>query len=139
MINTLSTLIKYYKHKNKGDHFSLASVSESSILTVLKATQVSEGAGLGNLSGCLDGDGDGAKVSKHISDLFNLLITSERYPDSCEITKFKPLCKKGSLSLPYNYRPISLLHLISKVIEKVIYDQATTFLNLRILFYTCLS
>ena len=139
MINTLSTLIKYYKHKNKGDHFSLASVSESSILTVLKATQVSEGAGPGNLSGCLDGDGDGAKVSKHISDLFNLLITSERYPDSCKITKFKPLCKKGSLSLPCNYRPISLLHLMSKVIEKVIYDQATTFLNLRILFYTCLS
>ena len=36
---------------------------------------------------------------------------------------------KGSLTQPCNYRPISLLHLISKVIEKVTHGQTSTFLN----------
>ena len=36
---------------------------------------------------------------------------------------------KGSLTEPCNYRPISLLHLISKVIEKVTHGQTSTFLN----------
>ena len=35
----------------------------------------------------------------------------------------------GSLTEASNYRPITLLLLISKVIEKVIHDQTSTFLN----------
>ena len=34
-----------------GDYFRLASVSENSILTILKVTQVSKAAGCNNLSG----------------------------------------------------------------------------------------
>ena len=34
----------------QGDHFNLASVSESSILFILKATKVSKTVGLDNLS-----------------------------------------------------------------------------------------
>ena len=41
----MSKLMKYYEHMVQGDHFNLASVSESSIQTILKA------AGPGNLSG----------------------------------------------------------------------------------------
>ena len=80
---------------------------------------------------------DGAKfLYKPISDLCNLSITSEKFSDSCKVAKVKPLYKKGSLALPCNYRPISLLPLISKVIEKVIHEQAGTFLNSRDLLCT---
>ena len=71
-----------------------------------------------------------------ISDLFNLSINSEKFPDSCKVAKLRPLYKKGSLTQPCNYRPISLLPLISKVIEKVIHDQTSTFLNSKQLLYT---
>ena len=37
--------------------------------------------------------------------------------------------KKGFLTEESNYRPISLLPLISKVIEKVIHNQTSVFLN----------
>ena len=113
----------------------MASVSENSILTILKTTQVSEAAGIGNLSGRFLKDG--AKVlSRPISDLCNLSITSEMFHDICKVAKLKPLYKKGSLTEPYNYRPISLCPLISKVIEKVIHDQASTSLNLKNLLNT---
>ena len=118
-----------------GDYFHLPSISENSMLTILKATQVLKAAGTDNLSGSFLKDG--AKFSlKSISDLFNLSITSEKSPASCKVAKLKQLYKKGSLTQPCNYRPISLLSLISKVIEKVIQDQTSTFLNSKNLFYT---
>ena len=113
---SISTLIKYFEHKIQCDRFNLASVSESSILIVLKATQVSRAASLDNISGRFlkDGAKSISDLSKPISDLCNLSITYEKFPDSCKVAKLKPLYKKGSLTLPCNYRPISLLPLISK-------------------------
>ena len=40
-----------------GDYFHLASASENSVLTILKATQVSKAAGIDNLSGRFLKDG----------------------------------------------------------------------------------
>ena len=132
---SINSVIKYYEHMILGDYFHLASVSENSFLTNLKATQVSKAAGIDNLSGRFLKDG--AKVlSKPISDLCNLSITSEKFPDPCKEAKLKPLYKKGSVTEPCNYRSISLLSLISTVIEKVIHDQTSTFLNSKNLLYT---
>ena len=118
-----------------GDYWHLASVSENSILTILKAIQVLKVAGIDNLSGRFLKNG--AKVlSKHISHLHNLAITSEKFTDNCKVAKLKPLYKKGSLTEPCDFRPISLLPLISKVIEKVIHNQTSTFLNSKNLLYT---
>ena len=126
---SINLVIKYYEHMILGDYFHLASVSENSILTILKATQASKAAGIDNLSGRFLKDG--AKgLSKPISDLCNLSITST------SVAKLKPLYKKGSVTEPCNYRLISLLPLISKVIEKVIHDQTSTFLNSKNLLYT---
>ena len=92
---SINSVVKYYEHMILGDYFHLASVSENSILTILKATQVSKAAGIDNLSGRFLKDG--AKVlSKPISELCNLSITSEKFPDPCKVIKLKPLCKNGS-------------------------------------------
>ena len=87
-----------------------------------------------NLSGRLLRDG--AKVlAKPITNICNLSITSGKFPDSCKLAKLKPIYKKGSLTEASNYRPIPLLPLISKVIEKVIHDQTSAFFNSRNLLY----
>ena len=102
----------------QGCHFNLTSVSENPVLTILKATQVSKAAGLDNPSGRFLKDG--AKfLAKPISDLCNISINSEKFPNLCKVAKLKPLYKKGSVTQPFNYRPIFLLPLISKVIAKV--------------------
>ena len=57
---------------------------------------------------------DGANIlAKPISELCNLSIKFSLFPTDCQIAKLKPLFKKGSTTLPKNYRPISLLLLIS--------------------------
>ena len=95
-------------------------------------------AGLDSLSGRFLKEGEKFLV-KPISDLCNFSINSNKFPDSCKVAKLRPLYKKCSLTQPCNYRPISLLPLISKVIEKVINDQTSTFLNSKDLLYTCQS
>ena len=46
--------------------------------------------------------------------------------------QFKPLYKKGKKTDPKNYRPISLLPVISKILEKVIHDQTMEFVTKKI-------
>ena len=132
---SINNVFKYYEHMIQGSHFNLASVSENSILTILKSTHVSKAAGLDGLSDRFLKNG--AKLlAKRISDSCNLSINSEKFLNSCKVAKLRPLYKKGSLTQPYNYRPISYLPLISKVMEKVIHDQRSTFLNSKQLLYT---
>ena len=50
--------------------------------TILSATQVSKAAGIDNLSECFLKD-VAKSLSKPISDLGNLSITSEKFADSC--------------------------------------------------------
>ena len=72
---SIKTVIKYYEHIILGGYFHFASVSENSILTILKATQDSKEASTNNLSGLFLNDRV-TLLSKLISDLSNLSITS---------------------------------------------------------------
>ena len=57
---TLNTVFQHCKGITESDSFNLATVSENTILTILKNTKVSKADGLDNLSGCCLKDG--AKV-----------------------------------------------------------------------------
>ena len=51
------------------------------------------------------------------------------FPDLLKISKVVPLYKKDDDSNLSNYRPISLLPSISKIFEKVLLEQLTTYLD----------
>ena len=103
---TINSVFQHYKGIIQSDSFNLATVSENTMLTILKNTKVSKAACLDNLSGRILKDG--AKVlAKPITDICNLSITSGKFPDSCKLAKLKPINKKGSLTEASNYRPIS--------------------------------
>ena len=89
---------------------------------------VDKAAGIDNLSGKFLKDGANI-LAKPISELCNLLIKYSVFPKYCQIAKLKPLYKKGSTTRPKSYRPISLLPLISKIIEKVIHNQTQGYLD----------
>ena len=127
---TLNTVFQDYRDIIQTDSFNLSTVSENTILNIFSNANVSKAASLDNLSGRFLNDV--VKVlAKPITNLCNLSITSGKFPDSFKIANVKPIYKKGSLPEAFNYRSISLLPLISKVIEKVIHDQTSAFLNSR--------
>ena len=97
---------------------------EIDIEEILRSTNVRKAAGIDDLLGRFLKDGSRV-LSKSISKLCNLSIKLRSFPDSRKIGKLKPLFKKGSKTNPLNYRPISLLPLISKIIEKFIHEQTS--------------
>ena len=74
-------------------------------------------AGLDNLSDCFLKNGAEVLAKPITYLLCNLSITSGKFCHSCKIAKLEPIYKKGSLTEASTYRPISLLLLISKVVE----------------------
>ena len=74
------------------------------------------------------------EVSKSITLIINQSIKSGIFPDRLKIGRILPLFKKGDKSCIENYRPISLLPAISKIFEKVIFDQILDYFNTNKLF-----
>ena len=61
--------------------------------------------------------------------LCNLSISQGVFPSARKVAKLKPFFKTGKKTDLSNYRPISLLPSISKIIERVIHDQTNVFLS----------
>ena len=55
--------------------------------------------------------------------LINQCLHTVVYPSQLKMSRVKPLFKSGDKSLFNNYRPISLLPSLSKIFERVIFDQ----------------
>ena len=60
--------------------------------------------------------------------IFNLSFTSGIFPDAMKIAKVIPVFKKDDPALVKNYRPISLLPVLSKILEKLAYNRLYKFL-----------
>ena len=60
--------------------------------------------------------------------LKNIDIKSRIFTDLCKLAKLKPIFKKRLRMDPFNYRPISLLPLISKIFKKIVHDQMVDYL-----------
>ena len=109
-------------------------MSEDTGLKLFQDLYENKAAGLDNLFGKFLKDG-ATVLAKPISQICHLSIKHSLFSSGCKIAKLKPLFKKGSKTDLKNYRPISLLHLVSKLIEKVIHDQTQSFLDKNDIIY----
>jgi len=66
---------------------------------------------------------------------FNMSFTSGVVPTSLKIAKVIPVYKKGDRCLIGNYRPISLLSVFDKILEKLMYTRLINYLNVNNILY----
>ena len=71
-----------------------------------------------------------------LSQLVNLSFETGIFPDVLKVAKVNPLHKKESKINHHNYRPISLLSVISKIFEKLIYKRIYFYLDQKKLIYS---
>ncbi|CAB3250915.1 unnamed protein product [Arctia plantaginis] len=64
-----------------------------------------------------------------ITHLINLSFETGVFPESLKKSIVKPLYKKGDKLELSNYRPITLIPILSKVFEKAMHKRLTTYLN----------
>ena len=60
---------------------------------------------------------------REITRLINFLIANRSLPDEWKCSNLTPVFKKDEDTRKENYRPVSVLTALSKVYEKVMYDQ----------------
>ena len=74
-------------------------------------------------------------LAEPLSLIANICFETGIHPDKLKIAKITPIYKKGSKLLTCNYRPISLLSNINKILEKLVHSRVFTFLNNNNSFY----
>ena len=108
--------------------FHFTPVTEDLVLALTSNLQNKTSSGMDGISNKL------LKRIKHIivqplTLIINRSLTSGIYPDKFKISKLTPLHKKDDRTIVSNYRPISLLPTMSKIIERVMHSQLYAFLN----------
>ena len=74
-------------------------------------------------------------IAPSVHHIITLSIMQNKYPSLWKHAKVLPLHKKQSLLEPKNYRPVSILPPLSKVLERAIHDQLYSYFSDRRLFH----
>ena len=64
-----------------------------------------------------------------------LNLNQNKFPEAWKLSKVLPLFKKGDALDLKNYRPVSILSPLSKVLEKVVYEQMYSYFSRNHLFH----
>ena len=75
------------------------------------------------------------KIAAPLQIISNTSLLQYKYPTSWKIAHVIAIFKKGDKSLPSNYRPISLISCVGKIMERVIYKYVFNHLQRNKLIY----
>ena len=97
--------------------FHITSTSEENVFKIMEKIEISKAVSIDKLFGRFLKNG-AEILSKPTSEICNLSVSHGIFPSACKVAKLKPIFKKDKKVDPSNYRPISLLPLISKKLKK---------------------
>ena len=111
---------------NLSDFFYLYPTTPQEIQTIISSIQNEYSAGV---------DGTPSFLIKllpsnivvTLTNIFNLSISTDTFISSFKNSKVIPILKKGNPKLAENYRPISLLPVFSKILEKLVHKRLYSF------------
>ena len=76
------------------------------------------------------------EICKPLTLIINQMLTTGIFPDDLKVAKVIPLFKKGKKEILDNYRPISLLPSLSKIFERVFFNQIHAYFTAHNLYYS---
>ena len=100
--------------------FSVSTVSPEEVDKIIRTLKNSKSSGIDNLDTYI------IKLTREhivpsICHIVNLSILSKKFPTKWKIAKVIPLYKgKGSKFDPKNFRPVAILPILSKVLERIL-------------------
>ena len=68
-------------------------------------------------------------IENSLACLFSISIETSQFPDSWKVARITPIFKDGDNTVQSNYRPISVLPVISKLFEKLVFNQLYHYMN----------
>ena len=68
-------------------------------------------------------------IAPSLTALFNMSLHSGKIPTEWKLANVVPVPKKGDPHSIYNYRPVSLLSLVSKLLEHAVFNKVSAFIQ----------
>ena len=97
------------------------------MLKLLSNLSTSKATGYDNTPARFLKDGANIIVSP-LTYIINLSLKTNIVPDDFKTARIVPLYKKGDCNFEGNYRPVSILPVVSKILERIAYDQMYSYL-----------
>ena len=128
-------VIDFYQNQNVSHNtFDLVSVTVDQVSSILNSIIASKATGLDDLPASFI-KGGSSVIANPLTHIVNLSITIGTIPDDMKVARVVPLYNKKSKTNGENYRPISVLSIISKIFERVVFNQLNNFLTEHKLLY----
>ena len=115
-------------NSNLPHEFAFEPITEDFVLRQLKQLKTNKAIGLDNISARLLKD-SASVISASLTRLFNLSLETRTFPSLWKFGKVAALFKKGDRCDANNYRPITVLPTISKILEKAVHTQLYAYLK----------
>ena len=115
-------------------NFSFDTVDNGYVLNLIKKLKPKTSSGHDGLSSIMLGD-IAVSVSPILTCIINQSLCTGIFPESLKVAKIIPIYKKENQHLTDNYRPVSLLPIISKIFEKVVFIQVYDYFTQNDLLY----
>ena len=107
-------------------------ITEEEVHDLIKCINVSKATGPDEVSPRLLKEAD-ATIVPSLTKLFKMSIRLSKVPSSWKLANVLPLFKKGNNSDLNNYRPVSLLSCVSKLLERIIFKHLFNYLRTNLL------
>lgn len=107
---------------------SYITATEKDVSDILKSLNVNKATGPDGISPKMLKEA-GAAIVKPLTTLINMSLSTSLYPKDWKLANVLPLYKKNDRRLINNYRPISLLSCVSKVMERVVFKYTFNFIR----------
>jgi len=68
-------------------------------------------------------------IVKPLTNIFNLSMSTGEVPNDWKLARVSPIYKAGNRDNVSNYRPVSVLNVSSKVMERIVHNQVAHFMD----------
>ena len=110
------------------EHLNHIQVTETEVHDILKSLKSAKASGPDGISPRMLNQ-SAKSFSKPLTRLFNLSLQHGVFPQIWKQANVIPIYKKGDNSSPKNYRPVSLLSIVGKTMEKVVFKHLYNYLK----------
>ena len=131
---TGSLSFENYLKKSKENEFSFSQITEKQVETVIDNLSNKHSSGVDGISTNLLKECKTPLIPA-LTLIINQTLSTGIFPEKLKVAKVVPLFKNGTNTVISNYRPISLLPAMSKVFEKILYNQLYQYFDSNNLFY----
>ena len=127
-IGTSDYNFENYITRTNAEFSCFSTITTSTICHLLNSLSKSKATGIDTISSKIL-EIASPVIADSLSYIFNQAIILCSFPSEWKIARVTPIYKNGHRNLPGNYRPIAVIRVICKIMERTLYEQPHEYLT----------